>query len=180
MGRVENVFPCTHWHLRKCLLVIVQISSHPNNSLITQALWCPVYFITFIKILLSITKLSAKLSQVQFWKPVRTNCPQSNKNWTAASSKITLFYDDVLLHISIIVFTFVTVYKTLDFKLKAFCVNNVYFLDSSYQKNFKFQSWFLLQNSINLNNYAKGCFWGTEYTPHRRWQFFQQLGSHDK
>ena len=95
MGRVENVFPCTHWHLRKCLLVIVQISSHPNNSLITQALWCPVYFITFIKILLSITKLSAKLSQVQFWKPVRTNCPQSNKNWTVASSKITLFYDDV-------------------------------------------------------------------------------------
>ena len=68
MGRAENVFPCTHWHLRNCLLVIVQISSHPNNSLITQALWCPVYFISFIKILLSITKLSAKLSQVQFWE----------------------------------------------------------------------------------------------------------------
>ena len=136
----------------------MQISSHPNNSLITQALRCPVYFITFIKILLSITKLSAKLSQVQFWKPVRTNCQQSNKNWTVASSKITLFYDDVLLHISIIVFTFVTVYKKLDSKLKAFCVDNVYFLDSSYQKNFKFQLWFLLQHSINLNNYAKGCF----------------------
>ena len=26
---------------------------------------------------------------------------------------------------------------------------------------------------------AKGCFLGTEYTPHGRWQFFQQLGSHD-
>ena len=26
---------------------------------------------------------------------------------------------------------------------------------------------------------AKGCFLGTEYTTHGRWQFFQQLGSHD-
>ena len=26
---------------------------------------------------------------------------------------------------------------------------------------------------------AKRCFLGTEYTPHGRWQFFQQLGSHD-
>ena len=48
-------------------------------------------------------------------------------------------------------FTFVIVYKTLDSNLKAFCASNVYFFDSSYRKNFKFQLWFLVQNSINLH-----------------------------
>ena len=32
---------------------------------------------------------------------------------------------------------------------------------------------------FNKSTCAKGCFLGTEYTPHGRWQFFQQLGSHD-
>ena len=53
--------------------------------------------------------------------------------------------------IFIIVFTFVTVHKTLDSNLKAFCVSNVYFFDSSYRKNFKFQLRFLVQTSINLH-----------------------------
>ena len=53
--------------------------------------------------------------------------------------------------IFIIVFTFVTVNKTLDSNLKAFCASNVYFFASSYWKNFKFQLWFLVQNSINLH-----------------------------
>ena len=40
------------------------------------------------------------------------------------------------------VFTFVTVYKTVDSNLKAFCANNVYFFDSSYRKtsNFNYSS----------------------------------------
>lgn len=81
--------------------------------------------------------------------------------------------------IFIIVFTLVTVNKTLDSNLKAFCVSNVYFFASSYQKNFKFQLWFLVQNSINLHVPKDASLLGTEYTPHGRWQFFQQLGSHD-
>ena len=32
---------------------------------------------------------------------------------------------------------------------------------------------------FNKSTCPKGCFLGTEYTPHGRWQFFQQLGSHD-
>ena len=32
---------------------------------------------------------------------------------------------------------------------------------------------------FNKSTFPKGCFLGTEYTPHGRWQFFQQLGSHD-
>ena len=32
---------------------------------------------------------------------------------------------------------------------------------------------------FNKSTCAKGCFLGTEYTPHGRWQLFQQLGSHD-
>ena len=51
----------------------------------------------------------------------------------------------------IIVFTIVIVYKTVDSNLKEFCASNVYFFDSSSQKNFKFQLWFLVQNSINLH-----------------------------
>ena len=53
--------------------------------------------------------------------------------------------------IFIIVFTIVIVYKTVDSNLKEFCASNVYFFDSSSQKNFKFQLWFLVQNSINLH-----------------------------
>ena len=32
---------------------------------------------------------------------------------------------------------------------------------------------------FNKSTCPKGCFLGTKYTPHGRWQFFQQLGSHD-
>ena len=46
--------------------------------------------------------------------------------------------------IFIIVFTFVTVYKTFNSNLKAFCASNVYYFDSSYWKN-------LVQNLINLH-----------------------------
>ena len=53
--------------------------------------------------------------------------------------------------IFIIVFTIVIVYETVDSNLKEFCASNVYFFDSSSQKNFKFQLWFLVQNSINLH-----------------------------
>ena len=76
-----------------------------------------------------------------------------------------------------IVFTFVTVYKTVDSNLKAFCVNNVYFFDSSYCKtsNFNYSS----KSKINKFTCAKGCLLGTEYTTHGRWQIFQQLGGHD-
>ena len=34
--------------------------------------------------------------------------------------------------------TFVTLYRTVDSNLKAFCANNVYFFDSSYQKTSNF------------------------------------------
>lgn len=99
-GESKSVFPCTHRHLKNWLLVIVQISQYPNNSLITQALWRTVYFITLIKILLSIKKPRENSSKVQFWTPISTNCPQSNKNWIVTQNKSTLLYDDVLLHIS--------------------------------------------------------------------------------
>ena len=76
-----------------------------------------------------------------------------------------------------IVFTFVTVYKTVDSNLKAFCAKNVYFFDISYRKtsNFNYSS----KSKFNKFTCAKGCFLGTGYTTHGRWQFFQQLGSHD-
>ena len=48
-----------------------------------------------------------------------------------------------------IVFTILTVYKTVDSNLKEFVQTMC--TDSSYQKNFKFQLWFLVQNSINLH-----------------------------
>ena len=81
--------------------------------------------------------------------------------------------------IFIIFFTFVTVYKILDSNFKAFFASNLYFFHSSYRKNFTFQLWFLVQNSINLHVPKDASLLGTEYTPHGRWQFFQQLGSHD-
>ena len=47
MGRAENVFPCTHWHLRKCLLVMVQISSHPNFTVWSHSIVMPSIFYYF-------------------------------------------------------------------------------------------------------------------------------------
>ena len=62
------------------------------------------------------------------------------------------------------------------FQIERICANNVYFFDSSYQKNFKFQLWFLVQNSINLHM-SKDASQALNI-PLMGGAIFQELGSH--
>ena len=95
----------------------------------------------------NLTPLKSRLSKLQSWHQNFSCLVGPNEHFyarcllSARTSHGTTFAPRL----------FVTVYKTLNSNLKAFCASNVYFFDSSYRKNFKFQLWFLVQNSINLH-----------------------------